>query len=95
MRKAHADRWMMLHDEIRGDARKLKNGMLDTQKYISHECGGFTTQVEALETRDAGREGAVRHLMDKVIVMFDEKPCYALPQLLIRPGMEEKLVPNQ
>ena len=29
--------------------------------------------------------------MDKVIVMFDEKPCYALPQLLIRPGMEEKI----
>ena len=29
--------------------------------------------------------------MDKVFVMFDEKPCYALPQLLIRPGMEEKI----
>ena len=23
--------------------------------------------------------------------MFDEKPCYASPQLLIRPGMEEKI----
>ena len=30
--------------------------------------------------------------MDKVFVMFDEKPCYTLPQLLIRPGMEEKII---
>ena len=29
--------------------------------------------------------------MDKVFVMFDEKPCYTLPQLLIRPGMEENI----